>query len=229
MVCLINFINTSGLLSVMTWYLFSTRLMNLVNAVFIRAVPCCSWSWVLYSIVPLVIYAFLYLVGSGDCQKISAGECITCGVYAKGFKQVYGQYMSCFVELNLNCCGMILKLNHDLPVRKNLPPLKSRSALNVARTIAKKHKTLYGTEYTRYFHVKCVKLNTNKGCVNGFPILVLYQIFQIHFFEGSVDSPMHLDVPNEEIGESVTIAKELLAKLGKYTKNIYKEHLNCTS
>ena len=106
MVCLMNFINTSGLLSVMTWYLFSTFLMNLVNAVFIRAVPFCSWSWVLYSIVPLVIYAFLYLVGGGDCQKISAGECITCGVYCKGFKQVYGQYMSCLVELSLSCCGM---------------------------------------------------------------------------------------------------------------------------
>ena len=54
-----------------------------------------------YSIVPLVIYAFVYLVGGGNCQKISAGECITCGVYCEGFKQVYDEYMSCFVELNL--------------------------------------------------------------------------------------------------------------------------------
>ena len=60
----------------------------------------------LYSIVPFVIYAFLYLVGGEDCQKISAGKCITCGVYCEGFKQVYGEYMRCFVELNSNCCGM---------------------------------------------------------------------------------------------------------------------------
>ena len=47
--------------------------------------------------------------------------------------------------------------------------------------------------------------------------------------DGSVNSPIHLDVPNEEIGESVTIAEELSAKLQKYAKNIRITHLNINS
>ena len=273
----------------------------------------------LYSIVPLVIYAFLHLVGSGDCQKISVGECITCGVYCEGFKQVYGEYMSRFVELNSNCCGMrygsslgssfvvgvlvnsikpevneqlmdgvsyeyevhfrfkelfmfkeyyamcghiLTKLEsvrfdkHEHPqiciqthgilrweyrtkrflrsrciyssngtatynpsvislilircgdIETQPGPISSQKSTTTKkpkcpeclRTIAKNHKTLYCTECTRYFHVKCVGLNTNNRSCQWICYSCALPNFSDSFFDDSVHSPIHLDVPNEEIG-----------------------------
>ena len=80
----------------------------------------------------------------------------------------------------------------------------------------------------RYFHVKCVGLNTNSNSCQWTCCCALPN-FSDSCFDDSVNSPITLDVSNEEIGESVTIAEELSAKLQKYTRNIPIAHLNTNS